>query len=208
MSLPNVHVDQDMVDISLKHSPDIEFKTDETLAVPETEPLVSAAPIVASASAPPRGPPRTPSIPEPVTLGIEDVDDFSDASSEFILEPDSPARGLGLPLDACSDASSEFILNPFSPDRGLRFHSDTTNDEPETLDLGFRAKETTFGYSGDDVFGLCGPSGPSLRAFELDNQQGGAAEQTSGESLSSLVRDVQLAPSPPARASDELALND
>lgn len=232
VSTPSVHVGQDMVDIFLKHLPNIDFKTDETLAVPETGPLVSAAPIVASTSAPPQGPPRTPSVPEPITLGIEDVDNFSDVSSEFILnpdspacgldlsldacsdvssefilDPDSPACGLALPLDACSDASSEFILNPFSPDRGLGLHSDITNDEPETLNLGFRAQETTFGYSGDDVFGVCGLSGVSPRALELDNQQGGAAEQTPRESSSTFGGDVQIAPSPPARANDELVLN-
>ncbi|KAK1834403.1 hypothetical protein QBC39DRAFT_431810 [Podospora conica] len=180
---------------------------DETLAPTESS---TSSP---RETAPPLSPPprcrRTPapSTPEPVTLGVEDSPAcFSDDSSEFVLDP-SPARRID--FSPASDDSSEFVLDP-SPARRLDFSlaSDTSSEfildpvdgDSVTLDLGSGAQETTaFGFSADDVFGSFGPGCVTLRALELDNQQGAAGESTPGESSSASVVDFQLAPGPPGR---------
>lgn len=200
-----VTLDNDDTAYLLSVSEPATLEIDTTLDMPGTGPQVSAHALIVASKSPSLPAPPGATIVEHTTLDNDDNDYLSDGSSVFVLDPISPARRPASPLDACSDASSEFVLDPFSPDRGLAFHSGVTNDESEMLNLGFRAQETTFGLSGDDVFGICGLSGVSPRALELDSQQGNAADL--GESSSALVGEIQPPLSPPARADDELVLN-
>lgn len=197
-----MHIEQDIVAISHWHSADIEFKFDETLIVlPETGPQVSAAhgdtlmlearpqvaaSIVVVASTSPRLPasPRA-TIAEPVTLDNDDTAYLSSTS-----EPATPGVDTTLDMPGTGPQVSAHapIVALASP--GLPAPPGATIVEPAILD-------------NDDNDYLS--DGVSSSALELDSQQGNAADL--GESSSALVGDVQLPPSPPARADDELVSN-
>lgn len=197
-----MHIEQDIVAIFHWHSAEIEFKFDETLTVlPETGPQVSAAhddtlmlearpqvaaSIVVVASTSPRLP-ASPgaTIAEPVTLDNDDTAYLSSTS-----EPATPGVDTTLDMPGTGPQVSAHapIVALASP--GLPAPPGATIVEPAILD-------------NDDNDYLS--DGVSSSALELDSQQGNAADL--GESSSALVGDVQLPPSPPARADDELVSN-